>query len=77
MKSKMTNTTAFLYDLQQLLRKYDARLTADDHYRGLPGCGQDIRISIDIEGIYEDMQFTHIDVAELDEAINRRIIDNT
>ena len=42
----------FLSDFLALLTKWNATIEADDHYKGYPECGQDIRIIVDIEAIY-------------------------
>ena len=72
----MTDTTAFLYDLQRLLEKHKANITADDDWQGYAECGQDIRITIDVEGSYEEMKFKYIDAESLSKVIDQRIIDN-
>ena len=68
----MTNTTGFLYDLQQLLAKHKASLTVDDHWMGRPECGQDLRISIDIDGECDVLEFDHIDSDSLSKVIDYR-----
>jgi hypothetical protein len=44
---------SFKKDLRELLAKYDAEMEADDHYRGYPECGEDIRITVTIPSIYD------------------------
>jgi len=39
----------FKQDLKQLLEKYKARLSASDHYIGWPECGEDIRITVELD----------------------------
>ena len=72
----MTANTKFLYDLQALLRKHKASITAADHWLGYAECGQDIRISIEFEEPYEDIEVKYIDVDTLDKLIDQRIINN-
>lgn len=43
----------FKAKLRALLAEYDAELTADDHWQGYAECGQDIRMTIYVPGIYE------------------------
>ncbi len=45
---------AFRADLLALLAKYDAGLTAQDHYQGYPECGKDIRMTVTIPAIYDE-----------------------
>lgn len=42
----------FMCEFTALLVKWNADISADDHYRGYPECGQDIRIEISIPPIY-------------------------
>jgi hypothetical protein len=72
----MTDSTKFLYDLQRLLEKHKATISADDHWIGYAECGQDIRVEIDIEDNYETLDFKYIDAKSLNELIDQRIIDN-
>ena len=41
----------FMYELKALLKKYNAELSAKDHYQGYPECGEDVRMTVDINGI--------------------------
>lgn len=43
----------FREDLQAILDKYGAELEAKDHYRGIQGCGQDIRVTVTIPAKYD------------------------
>ena len=43
----------FRAELKALLKKYDAELEADDHWIGYAECGEDIRITAQIDGIWE------------------------
>ena len=72
----MTDSTKFLYDLQRLLEKHKATISADDQWTGYAECGQDIRVEIDIKDNYETLEFKYIDAKSLNELIDQRIIDN-
>jgi hypothetical protein len=37
----------FLYELRELLGRYNAELTAEDHWGGYAECGKDVRITVD------------------------------
>ncbi len=43
----------FLAEFKALLLKYDATISADDHWNGYAECGRDIRIEIDIDSKYD------------------------
>jgi hypothetical protein len=62
----------FLAKLQSLFDEYGAEIEAKDHYMGYPECGEDIRMIIDIPGIYEDGEeirpWTEIDIGTYFEA---------
>lgn len=51
MQTKAEVTKLFLSDLAALLRKWDAMITAEDHYGGYPECGEDIRMEVDIKSV--------------------------
>ena len=53
MKTKTKVKADFLTDLNDLLLKYGAEITAEDHWQGYPECGEDIRITVDISGMYD------------------------
>lgn len=44
----------FRKELKNLLKKYDAEITAEDHWQGYAECGQDIRITVSISGIWDN-----------------------
>lgn len=48
----------FIAELQLLLKKYDAEITADDFWEGYPEHGQDVRIVIE----FDDFDVTDIDI---------------
>ena len=43
----------FFAELCDLLRRYGAELSADDHYQGYAECGEDVRMTVDIPAIYD------------------------
>lgn len=53
MQTKEQVAEAFKADLAALLARYDAELSAADHYPGWPECGEDIRMTVDIPAIYD------------------------
>ena len=53
MKTKDQVKAEFLSDLNDLLLKYSAEITAEDHWQGYPECGEDIRITVDIDGLWD------------------------
>ena len=54
MKTKEQVEAEFLKDLNELLERYNAEMSADDHFSGYAECGEDIRITVDIPGIYNE-----------------------
>lgn len=54
MKTGSELEAEFREDLQVLLNKYKATLSADDHWQGYAECGQDVRMTVSIAGKYED-----------------------
>lgn len=64
----------FKAELRELLKKWDAFIEADDHYRGYPECGRDIRIEVIIPSEWNDStqelvrEYTIIDFGENIEA---------
>jgi hypothetical protein len=44
----MTIEESFKDELKQLLAKYKATLSASDHYSGWPECGEDVRITVEL-----------------------------
>jgi hypothetical protein len=53
MEKKEQIEAEFLQELQELLRKWDATLEAEDHFVGYPECGQDIRMTVYIPQVYD------------------------
>ena len=45
---------AFVDELQALLRKYNAELTADDHFTGYAECGEDVRMTVEFNRTPDD-----------------------
>ena len=41
------NPKNLITELHALLKKYNAEITADDHWIGCPECGQDVRMTIE------------------------------
>lgn len=72
----MTEHTMFLHELRELLIKYHASISADDHWEGYPECGQDIRLSVEFVGSFDEVEFKSIDAESLDKVIGQRVIDN-
>lgn len=46
----------FLGELKALLKKYKAELSAKDHWTGYAECGQDVRMTVDFDGIYGELE---------------------
>lgn len=53
MQTKQEIEQAFKAELQALLDKYGAELEAKDHYQGWAECGEDVRMTVDIPGIWD------------------------
>jgi hypothetical protein len=53
MTNKEEITKLFLSELKQLLGKYEAELSAEDHYSGYPECGEDVRMTVTVPGKYD------------------------
>jgi hypothetical protein len=57
---------AFMNDLHELLEKYGAELEAADHWTGYAECGSDIRMTVTIQGIYNEgevvLPFVQVDL---------------
>ena len=57
----------FKAGLRALLDKFCAELTAKDHWRGYPECGEDVRMTVTVPAIYDAdhnclREFTEIDL---------------
>lgn len=65
MKNSAEVAKAFRDELQALLDKYGAELSAKDHYQGYPECGEDIRMTVDIPAVLE-MGYVTREYAEID-----------
>jgi len=48
--------TKFLAELKALLTKWNAELSAKDHWNGYAECGEDVRMTVDIPGIYAESE---------------------
>lgn len=69
MKTSVTVTAEFEAELQALLNKWGANISADDHYQGYPECGEDIRMQVEIPAIYDAdhncvREWTQIDLGQ-------------
>ena len=63
-------TQAFKSELQALLDKYGAELSARDMWEGYPECGEDVRMLVDVPAIYDAdhnclREYTEIDLGSL------------
>lgn len=66
-KSTEQVAAEFKADLQTLLDKFCAELTAKDHWGGYPECGEDVRMTVTVPAIYDAdhnclREFTEIDL---------------
>jgi hypothetical protein len=52
-KTKEQVEREFRAELQALLNKYGAELEAKDYWTGYSECGEDVRMTVAIEGIYD------------------------
>ena len=52
MQTKEDVETQFRKELSDLLKKWNAEVIVDDHYRGYSECGEDIQTEVDIPAIY-------------------------
>lgn len=69
-------TRRFRAELQYLLDKWGAELSAKDHWDGYPECGEDVRMTVTVPGIYDTehnclREFTEIDLGSYVDAIPR------
>jgi hypothetical protein len=70
MKTKQDVEKAFRTELQALLDKYGAEIEAEDHFMGYAECGEDVRITVDIPGIWDEKgntvrEWTSIDLGRI------------
>ena len=61
---------AFRADLQALLDKYGAELEAKNHWQGYAECGEDVRMTVTIQGEWDNdgeqvREYTEIDLGAL------------
>jgi hypothetical protein len=66
MRTKEEIGAAFLEDLKNLLARYGAELTAEDHWHGYAECGSDVRMNVYIPGVYDDNGDTVSERCEID-----------
>lgn len=57
----MNKREQVLNDIQLVLEKHGASISVDNHYLGYPECGQDLRITIEIEGDEDIELSSHLD----------------
>lgn len=55
MRTKEQTTTDFLMKFDALLREFHATLVVDDHYPGYSECGQDIRATIEVSPVWDNL----------------------
>ena len=77
MQTKEQVEQAFRADLQALLDKYGAELSAEDHWTGYAECGADVRMTVDVPAIYDAdhncaREYTEIDLGTLQLPLFRR-----
>lgn len=81
MKTSNEVKIEFITKLKELLEEYQAELIAEDHYPGYPECGQDIRITVEMDTIYTESgcerEYTEIDLGRYvyPDILNRMIGD--
>ena len=68
----------FKADLQTLLDKFCAELTAKDHWRGYQECGEDVRMTVTVPAIYDAdhnclREFTEIDLGSYFQALREEV----
>lgn len=68
MKTEAQVSKEFINDLKALLKRYNAEIEADDHWRGYAECGRDIRMTVSIPGVYQDgetiQEYVEIDLGQ-------------
>lgn len=67
MQTKDQVARAFKSELQALLDKYGAELSARDQWEGYPECGEDVRMQVAVPAIYDAdhnclREYTEIDL---------------
>jgi hypothetical protein len=55
-KTKQEITKEFKTKLQALLQEYNAELSCEDHWMGYAECGEDVRMTVDIPGVYNEFE---------------------
>lgn len=66
MITKQEITDNFMADLKNLLGRYKAEITAEDHWQGYAECGRDIRMTVSIDGQYDKDGETISEMTEID-----------
>lgn len=54
MRTKEQTEQEFRADSKELFRKYNAGLEADAYFRGYANYGEDVRMTVDIPGIWDN-----------------------
>jgi len=67
-------TAQFKAELHALLKKWDAELSTEDHWKGFAECGEDVRMTVHIPAIYDGNGETIRPGTEIDLG---RIVDST
>ena len=68
MISKQQVTDEFTAELRALLAKYQAELSAEDHFSGYAECGEDVRMTVFVPAVYDALtgdtlrEWTEIDL---------------
>lgn len=62
----------FLEEFNALLKKWGAEIAAEDHYPGYPECGEDIRMTVFIPGMFDRHGETIRDRCEIDIGCNHK-----
>lgn len=70
MQTKEQIEQAFRAEFQALLDKYGAELEAKDHFKGYAECGEDVRMTVTIQGEWDKegepvREYTEIDLGTL------------
>ena len=70
MQTKEQVERAFRAELQALLDRHDAELSARDHWEGYPECGEDVRMTVEVGALYDAnhdciREYTEIDLGTI------------
>ncbi len=56
----------FKEELKALLKKYNAVLQANDHFQGYAECGEDVRMTVGIDSVWDDQHNLIFEGGEID-----------